>query len=64
MTVTAVVETTSAERAQRVSEAIHGGEMERMQVDASTVADAEEYVAGGIDFDELVARVRARYVPR
>ncbi|MBE6481142.1 MAG: hypothetical protein E7Z94_01965 [Actinomyces ruminicola] len=40
-----------------------GGEMEGLHVDAATVADAEEYVVGDIGSDELVARVRARYVP-
>jgi len=37
--------------------------MEGLHVDAATVADAEEYVVGDIGSDELVARVRARYVP-
>ncbi|WP_092610661.1 antitoxin VbhA family protein [Actinomyces ruminicola] len=63
MAATTVVETTSAERARRVSEAIHSGEMEGLHVDAATVADAEEYIVGDIGSDELVARVRARYVP-
>lgn len=51
----------TAERARRVSEAIHSGEMEGLTVTTATRADADEYIAGRIDSDELVARVRARY---
>ncbi|AYD89935.1 hypothetical protein D4740_05480 [Actinomyces sp. 2119] len=58
---TAGTATTAAERGLRVAEAIHSGEMEGMRVDAATRADADEYVAGRIDSDELVARARARY---
>lgn len=54
-------ETTEAERARRVAEAIHSGEMEGFTVSAAGRADAEEYIAGRIDSDELVARARARY---
>ncbi len=50
-----------AERAHRVDEAIHSGEMEGLHVTEATRADADEYVAGRIDSDELVERVRARY---
>lgn len=53
--------TTAAERELRVAEAIHSGEMEGLHVDPSTRADADEYVAGHISSDELVARARARY---
>lgn len=49
------------ERAQRVAEAIHSGEMEGLDVSASARADASEYVAGNADSEELVHRVRARY---
>lgn len=56
-----VTATTSVERAQRVADAIHSGEMEGLHVDAATQADAAEYIAGRIDSDELVARARARY---
>ncbi len=55
--------TTPAERARRFafSQAEHSGEMEGLHVDPATQADAEEYVAGRIDSDELVERTRARY---
>jgi hypothetical protein len=55
------IEVTPAERERRVAEAIHSGEMEGLRVDPGTQADADEYVAGRIDSDELVARARARY---
>jgi len=51
----------AAERARRVAEAIHSGEMEGLKVSAATYVDAEEYIEGRIDSDELVARTRARY---
>ena len=50
-----------SERARRVAEAIHSGEMEGVLVSADTRLDAREYIAGRIDSDELVARARARY---
>jgi Antitoxin VbhA len=50
-----------AERAHRVDEAIHGGEMEGLHVTEATRADADEYVAGRIGSDELVERARTRY---
>ncbi|MBX3196258.1 MAG: hypothetical protein KF727_14310 [Microbacteriaceae bacterium] len=52
-----------AERARRVAleQAEHSGEMEGLHITAATRADAEEYAAGRIDIDELVARGRARY---
>ena len=53
--------TDRAERERRVQEAIHSGEMEGLEVDSATRADADEYVDGRIDSDELVARTRARY---
>lgn len=46
---------------ERVAEAIHSGEMEGLTVTPETRADAQEYVAGAIDSDELVARALARY---
>ncbi len=60
-TKTAAIETTAAEREFRVNEAIHSGEMEGLTVTADGRKDAQEYVAGHIDSDELVARARARY---
>lgn len=56
-----VTTTTEAEREWRVAEAIHSGEMEGVHVSPAGRADAQEYVAGRIDSDELVARARARY---
>lgn len=50
-----------AERAGRVAEAIHSGEMEGLTVTTATREDADGYIAGQIDAEELVARVRARY---
>jgi hypothetical protein len=35
--------------------------MEGLHVNADTLADADDYVAGRIDPDERVARARARY---
>lgn len=53
---------TLAELRERVvEEAVHSGEMEGLQVDAATRSDADAYVAGRIDSDELVARARVRY---
>lgn len=49
------------ERERRVEEIIHSGEMEGLQIDPQTRADADEYVAGRIDSHELVERARARY---
>lgn len=60
-TKTAATATTAAERESRVAEAIHSGEMEGLAVTAVGRQDAQEYVAGRIDSDELVARARARY---
>ena len=60
-TKTATTAVTVAERELRVAEAIHSGEMEGLPVTAAGRQDAQEYVAGRIDSDELVARARARY---
>jgi Antitoxin VbhA len=56
-----ITEAERAERERRVEDAIHSNEMEGLHVNADTLADADEYVAGRIDSDELVARARARY---
>lgn len=61
MATSAVTATTQAERERRVAEAIHSGEMEGLHVTPAGREDAEEYIAGRIDSDELVARARARY---
>lgn len=53
---------TPAEVRERVvEEAVHSGEMEGLHVDPTTRADADAYIAGRIDSDELVARARTRY---
>lgn len=52
---------TEDERRRRVAEAIHSGEMEGVLVSDAGKADAEEYIAGLIDSNELVVRTRARY---
>ena len=49
------------ERARLVDEAVHSGEMEGLDVTAAGRSDADEYVVGRIESDELVARARARY---
>ena len=54
-------ESERAVRQRRVEDAIHSNEMEGLHGNADTLADADEYVAGRIDSDELVARARARY---
>lgn len=61
MSASTVTACEQAERGRRVGEAIHSGEMEGLHVTPATRADADEYVAGRIDSDELVARARARY---
>jgi hypothetical protein len=50
-----------AERQRRVEDAVHSNEMEGLHVNGDTLADADDYVAGCIDSDELVARAHARY---
>lgn len=57
----AITEAERAERQRRVEDAIHSNEMEGLHVNGDTLADADDYVAGHIDSDELVARARARY---
>ena len=61
MTTSTVATITEAERERRVADAIHSGEMEGLSVSPAGRADAQEYIAGRIDSDELVARARARY---
>ena len=52
---------TEAQRWFALEQAEHSGEMEGLHIDPTTRADAEEWVAGRIDVDELVARGRARH---
>ncbi|MFC0456218.1 hypothetical protein ACFFGR_06580 [Arthrobacter liuii] len=61
MATSTVTMSMQAERERRVAEAIHSGEMEGLHVTAAGREDAQEYIAGRIDSDELVARARARY---
>jgi Antitoxin VbhA len=61
MTAESITPDERTEREHRVAEAIHSGEMEGLHVTSETRADADEYVAGRIDSDELVERARARY---
>jgi Antitoxin VbhA len=51
----------SSERQQRVEDAIHANEMEGPHINADTLGDADEYVGGRIDSDELAAGARIRY---
>lgn len=53
--------TTAAERERYVAEAIHSSEMEGLSVSEAFREDSQEYIAGRIDSDELVARARARH---
>jgi hypothetical protein len=50
-----------ARRRAALEQAEHSGEMEGLHITPATRADGEEYAAGRIDIDELVARGRARY---
>lgn len=61
MTATTAAATSRAERERRVQQAMHSGEMEGFTVDPATKRDSDDYIAGIIDSDELVARARARY---
>ena len=58
---TNTVETTVAERARHVAEGIHSAEMEGLSLSPAMLADAELYIAGHIDADQLVERTRQRY---
>lgn len=53
--------TPEAERAWRVKDAAHSGEMEGFHVSPAWQADANEYVAGIITSEEMIARARKRY---
>ncbi|GGF15227.1 hypothetical protein [Subtercola lobariae] len=53
--------TIAESRALQVEEARHSAEIEGLTVSKETLADADSYVAGEIDSNELVERVRARY---
>ena len=61
MSHTTMTDAQRVDREHQVAEAIHSGEMEGLSVSPAGRADAQEYIAGRIDSDELVARARARY---
>ncbi|OOC52491.1 MULTISPECIES: antitoxin VbhA family protein [Nocardiopsis] len=61
LTTTAAIGLTGAQRRERVEETIHSGEMEGFTVTAAFRRDADAYVAGAIDVDDLVERTRRRY---
>lgn len=48
-------------RTIQVEAAIHSAEIEGLTVSGNTREDADSYITGQIDSDELVDRVRARY---
>ena len=48
-------------RAFQVEAAIHSAEIEGLTVSPDTRSDVDSYIAGTIDSNELVDRVRARY---
>lgn len=50
-----------AVRAAHVAGSAHSGEMDGLSVTPEIHADAESYIDGVIDADELVARTCARY---
>lgn len=54
---------TPAEGARRIvlEQAEHSGEVEGLHITLATRAEGEEYGAGRIESDELVARARAGY---
>lgn len=52
---------TAGERAASVAEATQSAELEGLTVSPASLADAQEYVRGAIDVDELGRRVRARH---
>lgn len=50
-----------AERERVITAAIHSGKMEGLSVTEATRADADSYITGELNLDELAAKVRARY---
>ena len=56
----------SAEEQQRrreiADDSIHSLEMEGLTVSDRQLANIDDYVAGTIDMDELIARTRAPYI--
>nr|WP_325209144.1 hypothetical protein [Salinibacterium sp.] len=62
MGTTSTIKTSAhAERERVVSEAVHSAQMEGLAVTAGTRSDADEFVHGAIDIDELIARVDTRH---
>jgi hypothetical protein len=60
-TTTTSVTAAHAARERAVEDAVHSATMEGLTVTPATRADADEYAAGAIDVDELIARVDARH---
>lgn len=52
---------TEDERSRRVADAIASGRLEGVEPSPEFLADAEDYIRGDIDGDELVARARHRW---
>jgi hypothetical protein len=52
---------TKEERAWNAAQSLHGAELEGHAVTAGTQMDTADYVAGEIDSEELLRRVRTRY---
>jgi hypothetical protein len=53
--------TITEQRTLQVEAAIHSAEIEGLDITNDTRADADYYVTGEIDSNELVDRVRGRY---
>lgn len=52
---------TRGQRAENAAQSLHSAELEGHSVTPETQAEAELYVSGEIDSQELLRRVRARY---
>lgn len=61
MPTTTITAEERAERERIVAASIHSGEMEGLSISDEARADNDEYIAGVIDADEVVARARARH---
>lgn len=49
------------ERAEKVAAAVHSGRLEGVEPSPAFIMDAQAYVAGDIDAEEVVRRARKRY---
>lgn len=52
---------TRESREREVVEAIHSGEMEGVFISEAARKDSDDYIAGRIDSEELIARAESRY---